>query len=75
MLRGYVSFLSKVLACKLCRVVDSLVSELQSAFVGGRQILDISSIPNACIEERLRTGKSGIICIPCELGLPIVFFR
>ena len=49
--------LAKILANRLCSVIGSVVSDSQSAFVKGRQILDDILVANEAVDEARRFKK------------------
>ncbi|KAJ9673635.1 hypothetical protein PVL29_023281 [Vitis rotundifolia] len=62
LLGGLYKLMAKVLANRLKKVLDKLVSEDQNAFVRGRQILDASLIANEVVDYWKKLKEKGLIC-------------
>ena len=52
----------KVLANRLKGVLNKVISKTQSAFIKGRQILDLILIANESLDSRRRSGEPSILC-------------
>ena len=62
LLGGLYKLLAKVLANRLKKVIEKVVSIDQNAFVMGRQILDASLIANEVIDAWQKREEKGLIC-------------
>ena len=59
---GLYKILKKVLANRIKRVMNKVISKTQNTFVEGRQILDAVLIANEIVDSTLRRKKCGLVC-------------
>lgn len=56
------TIISKVLANRMCLVMENIMSKPQNTFVRDRQILNSVLIVNECVDDRLRDRFSDFFC-------------
>ena len=61
-MEGLYKILTKLLAHRIKRVMGHIISQSQSAFIKGRQILDVVLIANKVVDSILRRKESGLVC-------------
>ena len=51
-----------MLANLLQKVLPEIISDIQGAFVDGRQVIDSVVIAHECIDSRFRHHRPGVVC-------------
>jgi hypothetical protein len=59
---GVYKIIAKVLASRLRRVVETIISKPQNELLKGKQIVDFVLIANKCLNSRIRSGDPEVLC-------------